>query len=154
MDRGQSEASSMAKKTSRPAPGSAASRRKASINKSSGKSPGKTSSRQQSTKPAARPSATAQAGSSAARQGFAFGNPKVTADDFAAFTTNEIQADSALKASDQPSSIGSPWICHITRSATIDHAQGHDSAGDLERDLTGLLLTERCLLHGRYALRT
>jgi hypothetical protein len=84
MDRGQSEASSMAKKTSRPAPARAASRRKASINKSSGKSPGKTSSRQPSTKSAAGPSATAQAGSSAVSQGFAFGNPKVTADDFAA----------------------------------------------------------------------
>jgi Calcineurin-like phosphoesterase len=98
----------MAKKTSRPAPGGAASRRKASISKSSGKSPAKTSSRQPSTKPAARPSATAQAGSSAARQGFAFGNPKVTADDFAAFTTNEIQADSALKASDQLQPIPKP----------------------------------------------
>jgi hypothetical protein len=93
----------MAKKTSRSVSGRGADRRKASI-----KSPGKPSSRQPSTKSAARPSATAQAGSSAASQGFAFGNPKVTADDFAGFTTNEIQADSALKASDRLQPIPKP----------------------------------------------
>jgi Calcineurin-like phosphoesterase len=93
----------MAKKTSRSVSGRIADRRKAST-----KPPGKPSSRGPSTKSAARPSATAQAGSSAVSQGFAFGNPKVTADDFAAFTTNEIQADSALKASDQLQPIPKP----------------------------------------------
>ncbi|HML08174.1 MAG TPA: metallophosphoesterase [Xanthobacteraceae bacterium] len=53
-----------------------------------------------------RPSAPAGGGATAA--GFAFANPQPSSDDFDVFTKNDIQADSALKASDQLQPIPKP----------------------------------------------
>lgn len=55
----------------------------------------------------ARQAAAAVGGGMAA--GFAFANPQPSSDNFDVFTKNDIQADSALKASDQLQPIPKPW---------------------------------------------
>jgi hypothetical protein len=56
------------------------------------------------------PKSTSSGGGGATADGFVFANPKPSSDDFDVFTKNDIQADSALKASDLLQPIPKPRI--------------------------------------------
>src|SRR5271155_5738352 len=67
----------------------------------------KSSGRASARKSSSRQPATANGGSTAAT-GFVFANPQPSSDDFDVFTKNDIQADSALRASSQLQPIPKP----------------------------------------------